>query len=74
MKKKIRNFQAHPSPSGARSFQVTYEDGHSRRVHHLPEHAAPTKESEPHGAGSFHDPAHHQALMDRVDSMLRNQD
>ena len=56
------------SPEGD-GHQVTYELGNTRRVHHFPDKEY-SGEAPPHGAGSFHDPEHHQTLIDRVEAML----
>ena len=71
MSLKKKNFQAHPSPGNPARMQITYEMEDSRRVHELPSMEAREGEPDPHGAGSFHDPEHHQELMDRVEAMLR---
>lgn len=72
MKKQTKNIQAHPSPIDGRTMQLTYETAESRHVIHLPPHKEAGMEPEPHGAGSFHDPEHHQRLLDRVEAMLRH--
>lgn len=71
MSPRAKNIQAHPSPQDNRVMQVTFESGKSRRVLNLPPRIEHPIEPEPQGAGSFHDPEHHQVLMDRVDAMLR---
>ena len=62
--------QAKPTPQDQTMLQVTYETEDGRAVINIPNKQNKSSESEPHGAGSFHDPALHQQLMDRVDDML----
>lgn len=71
MKKQPTNIQAHLSPLDFRAMQLTYETEGSRRVISLPPMPINDSESEPHGAGSYHDPQHHHLLMDRVEAMLQ---
>lgn len=52
--------------------QVSFETGGSRRVHRFPRPNS-SEEPAPHGAGSFHDPAHHHELIERVEAYLREQ-
>jgi hypothetical protein len=66
-----KNIQAHPSPKDFGAMQLTYEQGNSRRVIFLPKAPAKAREPEPQGAGSFHNPEHHQILLDRVEALLR---
>lgn len=65
---------AHPSPQKPESLQLTYETTDSRRTIDLsaPGQPAGNSESPPHGAGSYHDPEQHRILLDRVDTLLRN--
>ena len=65
--RKIQVFTAEDLNSG---HQITYETDSSRRVINTPR-VCKTKETPPHGAGSFHDPEHHFELLDRVDALLR---
>ena len=68
--------QAKPTPQDKNTMQITYETESGRTVINLPsqpnEASNLNGEPEPHGAGSFHDPEHHQQLMDRVDEMLKS--
>ena len=66
----INNVIAMPSPDTS-GHQVSYEFGTSRRVHAFTK-ASSSAEEPPHGAGSFHDPEQHQALMDRIETYLKN--
>lgn len=59
--------QAQPNGDG---YQVSYESGDSRRVHHFSA-ARQSPEPAPHGAGSYHDPEQHHTLMERVEIYLR---
>lgn len=67
-KKKI---SADQQPDGD-GYQVSYDTGESRRVYRFPG-ADSSKEPAPHGAGSYHDPAHHHTLIERVEAYLREQ-
>jgi hypothetical protein len=51
--------------------QITYETASGRKVINMPPVDRSGAEPAPHGAGSFHDPEHHQQLMDRVEALLR---
>ena len=50
--------------------QIIYTISGSRKVHLFPQ-AKNTCEPSPHAAGSFHDPEHHQTLMDRVEEFIK---
>lgn len=59
--------QAQPNGDG---YQVSYESGDSRRVHHF-SFAQKNPEPAPHGAGSYHAPEQQHILMERVENYLR---
>lgn len=63
----IVKVQVLPAVEG-KGLLVTYENGSSRRVHHMPP-KIDEQETQPHGAGSFHDPQHHYDLLNRVEAM-----
>lgn len=63
----IKKLQVLPEAEG-QGLLVTYENGSSRKVHHLPTKQN-EQEAQPHGAGSFHDPQHHYELLNRVEAM-----
>lgn len=67
--KKRATIQSGQLPNGD-GHQVTYESGTSRRVHQFPQPDA-SQEPAPHGAGSFHDPEHHQILMSRFEDYIK---
>ncbi|MGB0792378.1 MAG: hypothetical protein ACPGTR_02370 [Opitutales bacterium] len=71
METKAKNIQAMPRPHGD-GHQVSYELGHSRKVHQFKLPASPT-EAPPHGAGSYHDPVQHEKWMARIDAYLTAQ-
>jgi len=64
-----RHLRASLQPNGD-GHQITYEDGSSRKVHHFRDQLE-GDEPPPHGAGSFHDPAQHSVLMDRIEDYQR---
>jgi hypothetical protein len=65
-----KNIFAMPQPSG-NGYQISYEFNHSRKIHRF-EKCSSSFEKPPHGAGSFHDPEHHQALMERIEYYIKN--
>ena len=67
--KKSPRIQAHEMPNGD-GHEVTYESGTTRKVHQFPNPNA-SQEPSPHGAGSFHDPEHHQLLMSRFEDYIK---
>jgi hypothetical protein len=67
--KKSPRIQASQLPNGD-GHQVTYESGTSRKLHQFI-NSDVSKELSPHGAGSFHDPEHHQTLMSRVQDYIK---
>jgi len=68
-----KKYFVYESPENTGRRILTYARGTSRRVHHLGSKKS-KEETPPHGAGSFHNPEHHQNLMDRVDDYLRDID
>lgn len=68
MRSNHKNISAHEQPNGD-GYQVTYEQNDSRKVYRFPS-SNTNIETPPHGAGSFHDPEHHQKLMDRIEDYL----
>ena len=65
---------ARPSPQNPESLQLTYETADSRRTISLapPELPKDACEPPPHGAGSYHDPEQHRILLNRVESLIRD--
>lgn len=66
--KKRPQIEAHQLPNGD-GHQVTHESGTSRRIYQFTKPDA-SQEPSPHGAGSFHDPKHHQILMSRFEDYI----
>ena len=64
-----RTIKAGKLPDGS-GYQVSYEQGNSRKVQNF-QASDGAQEAPPNAAGSFHAPDHHQALMDRLDSFLK---
>ncbi|MEO0511040.1 MAG: hypothetical protein AAF065_14410 [Verrucomicrobiota bacterium] len=64
-----RKIEARRQPNNC-GHQVTYEIGTSRKVYRFEDRT--DEELSPHGAGSYHDPAHHNQLMDRLEDYIRN--
>jgi hypothetical protein len=64
-----KQLQAAAQPNGD-GYQVTDARDGSRKVYRCPAKEA-ASEPVPNGAGSFHDPKHHQRLMDRVEACLQ---
>ncbi|CAA6679015.1 MULTISPECIES: hypothetical protein [unclassified Lentimonas] len=52
-------------------YMVTYETENSRKVHQYQQ--PETKEYPPHGAGSYHNPDQHRALLERYEAYLKGQ-
>ena len=65
---KLRQVNVIRSPNGG-MLEVNCELETGRKIYQIPI-AQPTRESPPHGAGSFHDPAQHAVYMDRVEALL----
>ena len=65
---KIRNVDVICSANDG-MLEVNCELETGRKIYQIPI-AQPTRESPPHGAGSFHDPAQHAVYMDRVEALL----
>jgi deoxyribodipyrimidine photo-lyase len=65
-----RRLCASPQPDGD-GFQVSIDSGQSRKLYHCP--AGKEPEPHPHAAGSYHNPQHHQQLMQRYEHYLRSQ-
>jgi hypothetical protein len=65
--------QVRPTPKDSSALQLTYETEDGRSVINIPHKKDQSAEPEPHGAGSFHDPEHHQQLMDRIEAMLKQE-
>jgi hypothetical protein len=63
-----KNLQVTQQPNGE-SLQLTYELGPGRKIHVIPQKQQNT-ESEPHAAGSYHNPEQHAIYMERIDAML----
>jgi hypothetical protein len=64
-----KNLQVTQHPSG-KGLQLSYELGTLRKTHLIPNKQQNT-ESEPHAAGSYHNPEQHAIYMQRIDAMLK---
>ncbi|MGC6425199.1 MAG: hypothetical protein ACON4O_09465 [Lentimonas sp.] len=64
----LKNIKASAQPDG-NGHQVTFSQNGSRKVYRFPSSESEV-ETPPHGAGSFHDPEHHQKLMDRIENYI----
>ena len=67
---KLRNVDVICSPKDG-MLEVNCELETGRKIYQLTI-AKPTRESPPHGAGSFHDPAQHAIYMDRVEALFHS--
>jgi len=50
-------------------YMVTYETANSRKVHQYQQ--PDLNEPPPHGAGSYHNPGQHRALLERYEHYLK---